>query len=131
MTNLPVMLTRLGLHDEIARLQVENRELKAIVGPEGENAMLRAEIKRLHEDVRFWEDSWKQTRSAAEQYQNRAREATDIVERLRIRQPLLGTLCDEAAAEIERLHALLDNDAAEIMRLIREIDRLRALVPKP
>ena len=33
-----------------------------------------------------------------------------------------------ALAEIERLHALLNGDAAEIMRLIREIERLR---PKP
>jgi hypothetical protein len=42
-----------------------------------------------------------------------------------------GLLAD-AKAEIDRLHAFLDGDAAEIMRLIREIERLRrALEPKP
>jgi hypothetical protein len=32
---------------------------------------------------------------------------SDLVERLRIRQPLLGKLCDEAAARIEALEAAL------------------------
>jgi len=58
---------------------------------------------------------------------------TDIVERLR--GSPFEWLADEIArrdAEIKRLHALLDGDAAEIMRLIREVERLRrALEPKP
>ena len=61
---------------------------------------------------------------------------TDIVERLRKAYPPLAGyqrhVGEEAADEIERLHALLDGDAAEIMRLIRENERLRrALEPKP
>lgn len=38
----------------------------------------------------------------------------DIVERLRIRQPLLGRLCDEAADEIERLREELESAKAQV-----------------